>query len=897
MNLKSRLFGKPAWEHKDPEVRARAAAESDDAELQHQLPMLAQHDEAVNVRLAALKRINTEPFWLDARLRESDEDILRTADDFLARAVMRKPSPDLLNERLEWFARMDRPELVRNAAQHAPDERLRAAALERIESQGFLGDCYMSETSEALAARLLERIDQESTLHRIVGKLRKTSKKRARAAEQRLAVIAAASGHDETVSQIASRLIDQVEALARGAGGGDRKRRLAELETEWQSLTTVPDTLQRRYEGAARIVRNSLERATPPATEHPSTQVATDTEPGPATTANVELATVAARIRQQVDQPVRSDVDSALLSDWDRAWNAIDHPGEADHGIREEMLPLLRRIQKRHETAQHPPEKQPDTQAVDVSSLNHQLDEIGQILESGELAAAHESLRRLRERINGIPASQRPEKVLGRQQRMEGRFKEMRNWQHWSNNKIRDELIAQVEHLAESDQHPDAISAALKDARAEWQRLESLEVLPGDKRRFASPPGQWRRFQAACKEAFEKARPFFEKRHEVQEQNLETLDQFIDRGMAIADGDNPDSAEMLGFMRKARQAIRRLDDIPSKSRGKAAGRLKSLMDRLSQRLDESYEAVESAKRRLVAEARELTHEKDLKAAIDKAKALQARWQQAGSGRRRIEQKLWKEFREPIDPLFEQLEETHQERRQEQQEAIAELEVLCKQAEELAELDAEQLPAAEGRMRGLNDDWYTHARRPQGLDRRFAAANEKLAWKLAELRQQERDLAYQELESLAQAVQKAWQQRLEADGQAPPPPADLPRPEDDPLAALLSEQLDRITSSDTDQAELESQAEQNGEAARQIAVEMEFLAGVETPRADQQRRMDYQVKRLARQLGERGSQLDLATELEDLHKRWYAALPLPPDHHEALAERFGKCRKLLQSMLG
>ncbi|MFU8833093.1 MAG: hypothetical protein ACNA7J_13205, partial [Wenzhouxiangella sp.] len=75
MNLKSRIFKKP-WQHKDPEVRALAVNESDDPELRSELARLAQHDEAASVRLAALRRINTEHFWLDARLRETDEAIV-----------------------------------------------------------------------------------------------------------------------------------------------------------------------------------------------------------------------------------------------------------------------------------------------------------------------------------------------------------------------------------------------------------------------------------------------------------------------------------------------------------------------------------------------------------------------------------------------------------------------------------------------------------------------------------------------------------------------------------------------------------------------------------------------------------------------------------------------------
>ncbi len=895
MKLTSRLFGKPAWENRDPDLRAQAVADSHDADLIEKLPELAQHDESPAVRLIALRRINTEAFWLDARLRESEEAIIEAADEFLARVVMRKPNPDMLKERLEWFARIDQAELVRSAARQAPDEGLRAAALERIQSPGFLGDCYMSERSEELAARILERIDQESTLQRIVDKLRKTNKKRARAAEQRLATIATVAGHDGTVTQMARRLVERAEALTRGDGSGNRGQALERLESEWQDLQSVPEALERRFGGAVRIVRNSLNRPAPAPT--PTESADTPAEPDEVETApaDAQLLRIAGRLRHAGEGTGDTSADSRLLADWDRAWNALSQPGQADQDLREEMLPLLRQIQKRHETASKPAPVKPKQASVDTAGLDKQLDEIAGMLEDGELGKAHDALGKLRGRINQIPVRQRPKKVLGRQQRMEGRLKEMRNWQHWSNNKIRDELIDQVEQLAESDQHPDAITSALKEARSEWQRLESLEVLPGDKRRFAAPPGQWRRFQAACKQAFEQARPFFEKRSEVKEQNLELLDAFIEKGMQAAEVESPESGELLGFMRKARQAIRRLDDLPPKARGASAGRLKELMNRLSNRLDEAYEQVELAKRRLVAEARELAHEKDLATAIDRAKALQARWQKSGSGRRRIEQQLWKEFREPIDPLFEQLDHQREEKKQEHQEAVAELEALCRQAEELAGLNDAELAEAEGRFRGLSDDWHARSRRPQGLDKRFSAAEDKFSRRMGELREQAREKANRALETLAGAVQMAWQQRLNGDEASSTGSEELPAIDDTPLAQRLCDKLEGMR--DADPAELEQRVRENGEAARQIAVEMEFLAGVETPKVDRQQRMDYQVKRLARQLSDRDGQPDLATEFSALLERWYEAFPQPPEEYDELASRIDKCRKVLQSMIG
>src|SRR5690625_7547900 len=95
-----------------------------------------------------------------------------------------------------------------------------------------------------------------------------------------------------------------------------------------------------------------------------------------------------------------------------------------------------------------------------------------------------------------MPRRVRPGAAAGRLTRLEGRLRELRNWEHWSNNQRRDELIEKVQQLIGSDQHPDAISNQLREARSEWQKLEKLEVLPGDRRRFAAPRKQWQRFRS-----------------------------------------------------------------------------------------------------------------------------------------------------------------------------------------------------------------------------------------------------------------------------------------------------------------------------------------------------------------------------------------------------------------
>lgn len=891
MSIKSRIFGQP-WQHRDPEIRARGVAEGDTPELREALPHIAEHDEDPGVRLAALKRIDTEPFWLDARLRESDPRIVEAADAYLVRAIMQRSDERLIKERVEWFRRIEDAELIRRAARHAPDRSIRAEALARVDSPGFLGDRVVDEADAALALSLIDRIDQVSTLQRIAGALRKKNKRRARAVEDRLHQLQAASGDYDPAAASATQLVERAETLARGQFEGNRAEALRDLESNWAGIESPPEDLARRFNGAIAILRRAMtpRREVSNGANHSADSGALQPDPA--------LLALAERL-EAADDPLRAFSDRAgeLLGEFDSCWNAIDSPNDADQALRERALPILQALQKNHQQQSAVREKKEERPQQPQTDFRNELDRIAGLLEDGHLADAQSAVRELRSQLDRLEKRQRPHAVLGRLGRLEGRLREMRNWEHWSDNQIREELIERVEALVDADQHPDAISAALKEARAQWQRLEALEILPGDKRRHAAPAGQWRRFQAACKRAFEGAQPYFEKRHEVQAENLAQLEAFLEQGHALVDDEEAGLDRLKQFMRGARLAIRRLDDLPPKSRGRSAARLRALMDALSARLDAGFEAVELEKRRLVAEARQLQHETDLATAIDKAKALQARWQQSGSGRRRIEQQLWKEFREPIDPLFEKVRENTAEQREQQEAELNELKALCEQAEALSECDDEALGGAEGRLRALQAEWASVGRKPRNLIKRFEQAERTLRQRVREREQAHARQVLNQYATLAETTQKLWQARSQGETSDSLTESLSGIEAADELTTALLETARRVADPGVAAADLADQAESNAEQARQVLIEMELLAGLESPAEDREARMNYQVERLARRLGERDRQPGLAEELAGLRERWYRSFPLPVERHEAMAKRYEKCQNVLDSMSG
>ncbi|NKI34093.1 DUF349 domain-containing protein [Wenzhouxiangella sp. XN79A] len=892
MSLKERLFGMP-WEHKNAEERVLAITGSTDPRLREALPGLATGDPDPHVRLAALKRMDDENAWRTACRDDRDGKVREAAHRSVLHWITTAPRPDAVDARREWLRGVDDAALIKRVAESARDVELRRDALVRIGAQGYLGDRFCEEPDDEVADEILARIDQASTLKRVAERLRTRHKQRHQAVLERLGSLADDGGRATRESR-ARELVDGIEQLARGQYSGDREARADELQARWAEIEEPEPALQRRFEGALQIVRRAL-RPRPEPRETAESPSANTRAASPLEQAVEALRTLAA-------QPVGDDTAQRLrerVAEFELAWKAMSDPDEAARKQAQHFNALADELRARLAPAAAPATKEKDGKPAPsgpdpalIEALETALETAERALDGGEIPTASEAVNAARSAHDRIPKRHRPTEAAGRLTRMSGRLKEMRDWQHWSNNKLRERLIERAEAIDPAELHPDAITERLKELRERWRQLDAQELLPDEKRRFAAPHAQWRRFQAACKQAFEGAKPYLEKRSEVREESLGELKAFLDDAERLVDDEAADRDALVRHQRAARQVIRNLEQVPPKSRGRMAKRLKALMDRISARLDAASEAVEQEKRRLVAEARKLAHEKDRTVAIDRAKALQAAWKQAGRGRRKVEDALWKEFREPIDPLFEGLKKERDEQREKDRAAIDELKALCERAEALVNAGDDELEAAAGPLAGLEDEFGQHGRVPPALRKRMDAAIKTYRRRMNELAEAREQAARAHLDALAEALQQAW--AAIAGGQAAAP--DRPDvPADDPLGQQMNDRLEAFLAPGAKPDVLADEVRRGTDRARQVCVEMECLTGLESPAADKNLRMDYQLSRLSSRLGEGAARPDIDAERAELLRRWLGSFPHDPAAHAALAERYRAADRILKQM--
>ncbi|MDX1569951.1 MAG: DUF349 domain-containing protein [Xanthomonadales bacterium] len=946
--LKELLF-KPKWQHKDARVRERSVAHEEDPRLVEALPDIARSDPSPRVRLQAVRRIH-DLYHLMRIAAEDDDAAVRDAAYRGYRELLTGTGSVALDleQRLELVPRLDDDDLIEHLARHAEPVEVRRAAVAKVRRQGLLGDIAIEDPDGELRRQALERIEQSSTLERVAEAVRKRDKSLHRAALARLERDSDAGGQLSRESITA--LCEEAEALSRsGAPPEEKAKRLTALETAWADHPeALRQPLQRRFDGACHIIRRTLEAkdesdsgetpelralrsefdaAIKEANElldEPSLRLIEPTRnrlEGLRDPVGKELGEDALRrvdaamerlsqVQEKLlaEQPVKPGLlalcrecealdgertsprkIAGLEERWRKAWKQVERPSPNEEAVRERFNAALEQLRE----AQAKREEARETALNEIDAAVARLEER---LDDGDLAQAAKAQQRINDLLDliGHHPSVSSTEFKTRLHTARGRLHELRDWQHWANNKIRKNLCEEAEALPESGLHPDAVIAKIKSLRSQWRELNESEKLPGDNPKKLPAPGLYRRFQAACDRAFKPAKGFFEKRDEVRKNHYEELKALAERiEAAVENSDDLEWKDLEKLVGQGRGGLRRLPDIPPKRRGAMSRRRREGAPARDDRRGEHYKIVERRKERLIEEVEALDPNADLDAAINAAKDAQGRWRDAGLTRRGREQRLWKRFRAACDQVFDRLSEQRAEEKAEEKARLDAADDLLDELKETRRKAARAPEDARADLNRLQDQWRRQALHDRKRERiaqdLFEAIEADVEQALVNRELAERQ-ALREITALCLAAEARWfdedvaLEKLRTDVEALTEGRELPRP----LA-------DRVTAAfDDPPGDLDRLAEENRQTGEELCVAAEFLAGIESPKAFRQQRMDYQVARLSRRMSGDDTQ-SLEDESAELESRWYECAPLDPDSAAALRERFERAMREIDAV--
>lgn len=906
MNWKQHIL-KPKWQHKSADIRLESVSTEQDPDLISSLLEIARDDEDARVRCAAIKRLHRLENILKLYKKENDgaaKALLEERIHQLAASTAESRPP--LELRIEVAEHTTDRDLIEHLARNAPEKELRRAALARVERQGVLGDCCINDDDAENRRYAAARVSQHTTLKRVIDVLRKRDKTLYSELQARLHTELLQHNDPEAVKTEGLRICVALEKLA--LEGQKESAKVKALHSAWQAIDThADDELKARYqrvltrlsEPAVKTAPVSVQVTEQPVVETASTAPVDAAEPEiPAAAAqstrdDEALARTAADIalyrQENPDRPHTASIKK-LLTQLEKAWAQCDQERPENLACHAAAAATVKELEDQIGRIK-------EQLGKELDQAKNLLQQLADELEQGKLHDALQSRAKLQQLGKGHGKNREWKLINQKMAGMHARLRELREWHHWSNNKIRKRLIAEMEVLPSADLHPDALLDRIKSLQTEWKELEKSEQIPGEKH-FAAAPWMWRKFSAAGHAAFDTVKPYLDKRSEIQSRHAQSLATFCAELEQLAQADPRDWAALGRGLNRGRKKLHELNNVPARQRHKLARKLKAALDSANTVMQEHYAAVEVEKMKLIRAASQLVHVAERSEAISQAKALQSQWKDAGSLWRSKEQKLWNEFRSHLDPLFSELKEQQASLRAADEEKLAAQRELCKALNDILGSGAD-LGAQHGKVLGLQDSWSEIRYPDRKLQKKFQDLLADYQRKLEQLEQKKADaehdrlwLKFSLLHELAVSgrtakgaiskktetkVAKTWP--AESSGQEPESSMDaackdlLAGKVPDPSGEALEDLQQR---------------------ARGLCIHLEFLAGLASPDEDREQRMKYQVDRLASSMAGEITRKPASEEATVAEHEWLTMYALPEQEFKIFSTRI---KKALASIRG
>jgi hypothetical protein len=518
-----------------------------------------------------------------------------------------------------------------------------------------------------------------------------------------------------------------------------------------------------------------------------------------------------------------------------------------------------------------------------VGQLTSLIRKAGAALRDGSTARAAGLRRAIDEKVQDFPVL--PAHLASQVQQLDARLGELKDWKEHAAAPKRAQLIEAMKALVGVQDDPEELAVEIRRLQVEWKTIS--------KGVGADTDSDWQQFHEAAQSAYQPCREHFEALAVQRQQNLERRLALVARLGAFEAGHDWEHADwplVATALRDSRQEWRSHSPV-DRAAGKAAQEeFDAIVQRLQERLRGEYAKNVAEKQSLIARAQQALACEDIRKAIDDVKYLQQKWKVAGFVPREEDTRLWEEFRQHCDAVFQKRQQEIQQYQATLEENKARAIALCEQVERIATLAGGELTEGRKDLPGLQEAFasvgelpHAHAR---DLQRRMERALEKCDDSIARERAQSEQRSWRDLFDAADqvracrlaeaqgmdggevdALRQAAEQFIAAVPQWPKGglqavKAALARPGADDIAA-------------------------NEAALRTLCIRAEILTAKPTPPSDQALRREYQMKRLMEGMGQGISAH--ADGLEKVALEWAATGASRPDVYQELRARLAHCQ--------
>ena len=538
------------------------------------------------------------------------------------------------------------------------------------------------------------------------------------------------------------------------------------------------------------------------------------------------------------------------------------------------------RIQEEHRKAQA---EKNEAEALALRQLGGLIRKALSALNDGSTGRAAGLRRAIEEKLAaGAPLSPY---LTNQLQNLDTRLNELKDWKSFSVAPKRVELMEEMESLVGSTLDPPVLADRIKGLQEEWRTLskgagENLEA-------------DWQRFHEASQKAYQPCRDYFEAQSQVRQENLQRREALLGRLVAFETEHNweqPDWRRVSVALRESKQEWRQHAPV-DRAAGKALQeQFVAVTARLQSRLDAEYAGNVNRKKTLIERAQQLRSAADSRESIDAVKDLQREWQAVGPVPRAEDHRLWEDFRQHCDAVFQRRQQEFAEYSTALEANKSQALALCEEIGKIAELSGPQLLQSVGRLAELRGAFEALGEFPRNgareLQSRFERALERCEAAVARQKLRDGERSWSDLLDAAERV-RAYRWALVRD--ADPAERDSLRQAAEDYIASVNQWprggREAIKSALASAAGADPAA--NEKALRLLCIRAEILADRPTPAEDQGLRREYQVQRLIQSMGQ-GITAD-STELDTLTIEWLRVGPIDAGAYGPLLDRFKGCR--------
>ena len=704
-------FFKPKWQHKDPKVRIQAINTLGGESVE--LIKLAQTDPDMEVRMEALVRLTHLPTLI--QLGHSAGSLGERAKQRVIGLAATDAHHDVLLA--DVFVWLNNPALIRSIARDATrGAKLRKHALEQLDDQDLLFDIAQADPSKdvqfLVASKLtdLEKIKQLDKLHGKGNKrLRQFLKDRLDQEQTK-----------QHIQQQIENLCMDAASLGQKGSWGQEKTRTRILQQNWQKHAASATSEQSaRFQAALDDFQQRLasfedveSRVAPirtarqdilNAAERQLNQLDTNPESFTLTTLDTELDSLKRLWAQQAELPAAEQVlmdkrwvelqtqlqqlrntladdlkaleklnalneqanelrrqDKAVASKWVLGLQSDWVNAKRPQNLRRVMPDLEQSFNRAMEVLTARLDKQKAQRDSTLKALRDELQALETSLENEQYSEAIEQHQAFIQRLKETPDLPQSDYNFfqRRIQMLTPYIREIQDWRRWGTDQVRKQLIETAEHLRSDDEiDPQERAKQVQTLRQEWRKLSQLE--PGQQRTL------WKTFDSTVTAAYEPSKQHFAEQAQQRAEHLQQRTAICEQLEAVnstTDWANPDWKALQNQVTAIRKQWKEAGTVSHKDWKSINERFNAAMDALEVYFKAERSRNWQARQQLVEQAQALVELQDTAKAIDAAKVLQGQWQISLASRPSDEQRLWKQFREPIDTLFNRLRDERQQRR-------------------------------------------------------------------------------------------------------------------------------------------------------------------------------------------------------------------------------------------